>query len=216
MTTTNTNTESQEIAQAITLMIIDESGSMMSLKAATEESHNGMIVKIQNESIEQPNLHQYLNTFTFGGHSVVENQFLHRVIPKQAIEPLNLIPSGSTPLFDAIGKACTQLESALTNLEFNPETTMVSVAVFTDGEENSSNQFSQSEIKRLVTRLKTKGWSFHYYGTDISVEEMRERLAFNGGMMMNKSASGFKDGMNSYVNESRVSKLNWFESLKKK
>jgi hypothetical protein len=47
-------------------------------------------------------------------------------------------------------------------------------------------------------RLKTQGWSFNYYGTDVSVEEMKERLAFDGGMVMEKSDSGFRSGMANY------------------
>ena len=92
---------------------------------------------------------------------------------------------------------------------------MVNVAVFTDGEENSSHVFTQGEVKRLVTRLKTKVWSYNYYGTDTSVEEMKERLAFDGGMVMEKSNSGFRTGMMNFSMSSSKMKTDWLKDWMK-
>lgn len=214
MTTKNNQTTKQS-ANAITLMIIDESGSMMSLKRATEESHLGILQKIKSECTEMPNLNQFVNTWVFDSHRIEEIQTLAKIQADDTLKPIDLRPKGSTPLFDAIGKACTQLEIAMSNLKFQTENTMVTVAVFTDGEENSSKIFTQGEIKRLVTRLKTKGWSFNYYGTDTSVEEMQERLAFDGGMVMEKSNSGFREGMANYSMASSKQKTNWLNDWMK-
>jgi hypothetical protein len=92
---------------------------------------------------------------------------------------------------------------------------LLSVAVFTDGEENSSHTFTQGEVKRLVMRLKTQGWSFNYYGTDVSVEEMKERLAFDGGMVMEKSDSGFRSGMANYSMSSSNQKSSFLKDWMK-
>jgi hypothetical protein len=212
--TENHRTENQS-ANAITLMIIDESGSMMSLKRATEESHLGILQKIKSECTEMPNLNQYVNTWLFESHRIEECQTLTKIQADDTLKSIDLRPNGSTPLFDAIGKACTQLEIAMSNLKFQPEDTMVTVAVFTDGEENSSRIFTQGEIKRLVTRLKTKGWSFNYYGTDTSVEEMQARLAFDGGMVMEKSNTGFREGMANYSMASSKLKINFLNDWMK-
>jgi hypothetical protein len=202
-------------ANAITLMIIDESGSMSSLKKATEESHLGILQKIKSECTEMPNLNQYVNTWVFDSNRIEEIQTLSKIQAGYKLKPIDLRPNGSTPLFDAIGKACSQLEIIMSNLKFQPEDTMVSVAVFTDGEENSSHVFTQGEVKRLVTRLKTQGWSFNYYGTDTSVEEMKERLAFDGGMVMEKSNSGFRAGMAQFSMSSSKLKSNWLKDWMK-
>lgn len=196
-------------ANAITLMIIDESGSMMGLKRATEESHMGILQKIKLECEEMPHLNQYANTWLFEGIHLRECQPLTKIEANDELKPITLIPKGSTPLFDAIGKACTQLEMLMNNLKFPAADTIVNVALFTDGEENSSTMFTQSEIKRLITRLKTQGWTFDYYGTDTSVEEMKERLAFDGGMRINKTEEGFREGMASFAMKSRNTKLDW-------
>ena len=210
-----TNQTTKQSANAITLMIIDESGSMMNLKKATEESHLGILQKIKSECNEMPNLNQFVNTWVFDSNRIEEIQTLAKIQVDDTLKPIDLRPNGSTPLFDAIGKACTQLEIIMGNLKFQPEDTMVNVAVFTDGEENSSHVFTQGEIKRLVTRLKTQGWSFNYYGTDTSVEEMKERLAFDGGMVMEKSNSGFRAGMAQFSMSSSKMKTDWLKDWMK-
>ena len=210
-----TNQTTKQSANAITLMIIDESGSMSSLKKATEESHLGILQKIKSECTEMPNLNQYVNTWVFDSNRIEEIQTLTKIQADDTLKPIDLRPNGSTPLFDAIGKACTQLEIIMGNLKFQPEDTMVTVAVFTDGEENSSRIFTQGEVKRLVTRLKTQGWSFNYYGTDTSVEEMKERLAFDGGMVMEKSNSGFRAGMAQFSMSSSKMKTDWLKDWMK-
>ena len=210
-----TNQTTKQSANAITSMIIDESGSMSSLKKATEESHLGILQKIKSECNEMPNLNQFVNTWVFDSNRIEEIQTLAKIQVDDTLKPIDLRPNGSTPLFDAIGKACTQLEIIMGNLKFQPEDTMVNVAVFTDGEENSSHVFTQGEIKRLVTRLKTQGWSFNYYGTDTSVEEMKERLAFDGGMVMEKSNAGFRQGMAQFSMSSSKLKSNWLKDWMK-
>ena len=210
-----TNQTTKQSANAITLMIIDESGSMSSLKKATEESHLGILQKIKSECTEMPNLNQYVNTWVFDSNRIEEIQTLTKIQADDTLKAIDLRPNGSTPLFDAIGKACSQLEIIMSNLKFQPEDTMVTVAVFTDGEENSSQIFTQGEVKRLVTRLKTQGWSFNYYGTDTSVEEMKERLAFDGGMVMEKSNSGFRAGMAQFSMSSSKMKTDWLKDWMK-
>lgn len=210
-----TNQTTKQSANAITLMIIDESGSMMNLKKATEESHLGILQKIKSECTEMPNLNQFVNTWVFDSNRIEEIQTLTKIQVDDTLKPIDLRPNGSTPLFDAIGKACTQLEIIMGNLKFQPEDTMVTVAVFTDGEENSSRIFTQGEVKRLVSRLKTQGWSFNYYGTDTSVEEMKERLAFDGGMVMEKSNSGFRAGMAQFSMSSSKMKTDWLKDWMK-
>jgi len=199
---------------AVNLFIIDQSGSMNPLKQATEESYNGLIQKIKQECMELPDLHQYLNTWVFGGNNVQEKQMLCKVNPDTLPEDFTLFCNGSTPLFDAIGKACLDLESRLKSLEMTSENTLINVALFTDGEENSSQNFRQAEVKRIITRLKSDGWVFNYYGTDLSVEDMQESLSFDKGMVMQKSAKGFQEAFEHHAKNSYNDKLEWLKRLK--
>jgi len=212
MTQQNTS-PSKEKAVSVTLMIIDESGSMQSLKTATEESHLGILQSIQQEREIMPNLIQYVNTWTFCQNSVREKQLLTKIENGEELQSLALKPNGSTPLFDAIGTACTKLENQLTHLKLLNSNTMVTVALFTDGYENSSREFSLKETKRLIERLKGQGWSFNYYGSDQSVEEMSEKLSFDHSMKVEYSSEGFREGMRSYSIKSSHDKVEYLKKM---
>lgn len=203
------NKEKNTQKNAVTLFIIDQSGSMQHLKFATEESHQGVLQKIKQECTDLPELHQFLSTWVFGNGRVNEQMPLIKVDAEDSLTRLDLNCSGDTPLLDAIGKACSKLERQMNRLKMSPENTLVTVAVFTDGEENSSREFSQPEVKRLIMRLRENGWIFNYYGTDTSVEDMKENLAFDYGMKMNATVAGVKQSMFEYSEKSLADKKSW-------
>ena len=203
------NKEKNTQKNAVTLFIIDQSGSMQPLKFATEESHQGVLQKIKQECTDLPELHQFLSTWVFGNGRVNEQMPLIKVDAEDSLTRLDLNCSGDTPLLDAIGKACSKLERQMNRLKMSPENTLVTVAVFTDGEENSSREFSQPEVKRLITRLRENGWIFNYYGTDTSVEDMKENLAFDYGMKMNATVAGVEQSMFEYSEKSLADKKSW-------
>lgn len=197
---------SKEQANFITLLIIDESGSMASLKQATVESFNGLVKSILNDAIEIPTLTQHMGVVTFEGNRIVERLALTTVRENSEIQELYYHPNGNTPLFDAMGMSVTKLEKLIQQSGVPEEKVKVSVAIFTDGEENSSREFSLREIQRLVERLKLKGWEFSYYGTEHRVEEMAERLRMDRVERFEKSEHGLHNTMASYSRSSKMSK----------
>jgi uncharacterized protein YegL len=68
---------------------------------------------------------------------------------------------GGTALLDALGKTLTEAEddAGLRNI----------VVVYTDGEENSSREFTAKQIQDLVERLEQTGnWQFVYLGAELA------------------------------------------------
>lgn len=70
-------------------------------------------------------------------------------------------PSGMTPLFDA---AAHVMDLALEN---NADRTVV--VIMTDGEENSSKEYTQAKIKDKVKVLEGKKWEVIFLGADFDV-----------------------------------------------
>ena len=70
----------------------------------------------------------------------------------------NYIPRGMTALNDALGKAITTHE----------DEKHVIVGVMTDGQENSSHEFSKDALKSLIERKQKDGWEFHYLSSDLN------------------------------------------------
>lgn len=75
-------------------------------------------------------------------------------------EDIRLIPRGGTPLLDAVGGAVAHLR------KYAPS--KVIVLVITDGEENSSHEWTKDRIKTLVTECEKQDWVFTFLGADIN------------------------------------------------
>lgn len=191
---------------AVSLLVLDESGSMSSMREAVVEMYNSLVLNILRESQEMPALLQHLIVYAFNSERITE------LLPLQTVESgepnlvLEYRPTGGTPLYDCLGTSLIRLEARLNASGIPQENLKVSVAIFTDGMENSSRNFSLREVKALILRLKERGWEFVYYGTDHPVEDIAHNLGVNRGVRFNKSAQGFRSAMNRYNSESKMSK----------
>ena len=156
-----------------------------------------------------------MGVVTFEGNRILERLSLTTVTENSEIQELHYQPCGNTPLFDAMGISVTKLEQLIQKSGVSEEKVKVSVAIFTDGEENSSRQFTLGEIQRLIERLKLKGWEFSYYGTEHRVEEMAERLRMNRVERFEKSVHGIHNTMASYSRSSKMSKEEFIAKMNK-
>jgi Mg-chelatase subunit ChlD len=191
---------------AVSLLVLDESGSMSSMREAVVEMYNSLVLNILRESQEMPALLQHLNVYAFNSSRIAE------LLPLQTVESggpnlvLGYRPRGGTPLYDCLGTSLSRLEARLDASGIPEENLKVSVAIFTDGMENDSRNFSLSEVKALILRLKERGWEFVYYGTDHPVEDIAHDLGVNRGVRFDKSSQGFRSAMDRYNSESKMSK----------
>jgi hypothetical protein len=64
---------------------------------------------------------------------------------------------GMTALFDAVGKTIAKFEGKKKVIFF----------IETDGQENSSREYTQSALKTLVEKKKADGWDFNFVGADL-------------------------------------------------
>lgn len=70
------------------------------------------------------------------------------------------IPRGLTALYDAIGKTLTTISERRDSKNPDDVPKRVMVAIMTDGEENSSKNYSLSKIKDMIEEYKNVGWEF--------------------------------------------------------
>ena len=97
-------------------------------------------------------------------------------------------PDAMTPLYDAMGFSFAKLSKELEGKsEYN-----VLVTILTDGEENSSKEFSGAAIKHLVEGLSLKNWTFTYIGADHDVEKFAISISITNTMQFNKSEADMK------------------------
>ena len=89
-------------------------------------------------------------------------------------------PSGMTALYDALGRCVLSMEK-----EAKPKDRVL-IVTMTDGQENSSKEFTGASIKALVEKhsgAKSK-WSFVYLGADESAYHTAAAIGYKSGQIM--------------------------------
>ncbi len=160
------------------LIILDESGSMQSIKQVIINGFNEVVQTIKNASQKFPEQQHYVTFVTFNGNGI------RVMIDNQPVEELSQIdeskynPDAMTPLYDAMGISISkQREYTQKSTEYN-----VLVTILTDGEENASKEYNGQSIKALVEELKQKKWTFTYIGANHDVDKFARSLSIQNSM----------------------------------
>lgn len=79
-----------------------------------------------------------------------------------------IVPRGSTNLLDAVGTEITMTGERLAALPEDQRPGRVYFVTGTDGEENSSKEYSKHDVAKMVTHQReVYGWEFVFIGADI-------------------------------------------------
>ena len=160
------------------LIILDESGSMDSIKKATISGFNELVQTIKGIEKKFPEQQHFISFITFNGLGVNTH------LDKKAVSSLVMIdektyrPDSNTPLYDAIGLSVLKLRVDVAG----QENTNVLVTILTDGEENASKEFSGQQVKTIIDEQKAKGWTFTYIGANHDVEKVASSLSITNTM----------------------------------
>ncbi|MCR4603624.1 MAG: VWA domain-containing protein [Prevotella sp.] len=94
-------------------------------------------------------------------------------------------PCGGTPLYDAIGKGISKTNAQVEDGDH------VLVTIITDGEENSSEEWTLQMTRTMIEKLKKQHWTFTLIGTDnLDVESMARNFAIDEHMEFQQSEAG--------------------------
>lgn len=147
------------------VIILDESGSMETVKESMRSSINDLI-KEQQQIKGRP------ATFTL----VKFSDKVKRTIQNKPLESINLLtsedysPNGSTALYDAIGDTIDW---------FRNEKDVLMVIV-TDGQENASRSFSKREVTRMIEdRKKYDNWTYVYLSCDLNTAAQGDAIGLD-------------------------------------
>lgn len=149
--------------KAVIAVVLDRSGSMMSC-ARDMEGGFDTYIKAQQELPGECRV--TLNQF----NTRFEN--VYQLLPVHSVPPLQLLASGGTALLDAIARTITELGAELARLEEADRPGSVEVVIITDGEENSSEEFSletggQERVRTMIkTQQEVYSWKFTYLGAN--------------------------------------------------
>ena len=187
--TEDTGTKTKRKAHVYNLIIVDESGSMCTLKGTTMSGVNETISTIRKAQEEFRDTQQHMLTLvTFDSEgarpsvrTIVENQ------PIDTVEPFkDYSPFGCTPLYDAMGQSLSRLHKQVKD---DIDASVV-VTVMTDGLENASRQWNAIRLRKLIEQLKEEGWVFSYMGSEHDVVDVTRNLAIDNYVEFDHNETG--------------------------
>lgn len=184
------------------LIIIDESGSMHSIKKAAVDSVNETIQSIRAAEEQHEEQEHFVSLVTF--HNDVKT--IYECVPVKDVQELTdetYRPNCCTALYDAMGISLNALRAKVAKDE------KVLVSVVTDGYENASREYSGKAVKALVDELKGEGWVFAYIGANQDVEAVATTISITNTMNFAATSQGVSCMSKKVAN----SRLRWFNKI---
>lgn len=158
------------------IFIIDNSGSMMSIV-------NDMEPSIETLLQEQAALNGECNVTYFSFSNHVKEEFSSK--PIKTVNKIGIKPSGSTALFDAIGTAIDSVGNRLAKLPESERPELVVVCSITDGMENASREYNQTQIKEKIKHQQDKyNWQFIFLGANQDAWSNGQSMGVSAGKSM--------------------------------
>ncbi len=173
------------------VFILDKSGSMSGLEKDTIGGYNSMLAKQKDVQGEC-----YITTVIFDNNY----ELLHDRIDIRAVGPISdkeYQVGGSTALLDAIGHTIHKIGNAQkhTAEEYRAENVMF--VIITDGEENSSREYSAKKVKEQIEKQKSKyNWEFIFLGANIDAVRTAEQFGIGEDRAMDYIADSQGTNLN--------------------
>lgn len=187
------------------LIILDESGSMAIIENAARNGCNEVLSGIRKAQKNETELVQHVSLLPFSTGKL-KYIFNNETAEKTHDIGQEYSPSGCTALYDAMGFSLTALEKEVDKYE----DAIGLVTVITDGEENSSVEYSGKAIYELVERLKKKGWTFAFMGANQDVMKVAQSLNINNAREFEYT----EDGMTGAFDQEVQAKGRFWDRLK--
>jgi len=166
------------------LIVLDESGSMGAIEKQAVSGVNETLQTISNAQREHVEQEHFVSFVTFNSNGIKTVMKRKQVEGGKTLKWTDYQPNACTPLYDAMGQSINELKGHVKDED------VVLVTIITDGMENASREYSGSDIKRLVSDLKEKGWVFAYIGTNQDVDAVADGMGIRSRMAYEYSQTG--------------------------
>lgn len=157
--------------------ILDKSGSMGMVREATISGFNEYI-----QTLKKDKKNKYKFTLTLFDTEVstpVENTDIKDV---EDLTAKTYSPDGMTALYDAV---C----STINGVKAKKDQKVLTI-IMTDGQENSSKEYTEKEMKKLVDEKTKDGWKFVYLGANQDSYATAQKFGVATADIANFNATG--------------------------
>ncbi len=137
------------------IFILDKSGSMTSCWDATISGFNEYLKNLEKEKNK---ISLSLTLF----NTQVESRFVDEKLEKvKKLDKITYVPDGFTALYDAVYRTISEVEEKAKNAG------KFLCIIMTDGEENSSKEYTDKDLNRKIKELEKLGnWNFVFMGAN--------------------------------------------------
>lgn len=163
------------------LMVVDMSGSMWNLAEDVRGGFNSYVAGLR----DQHDIKVRLTAAMF------DERYLPLTVDASldevpALTAHNYAPAGRTALYDALGKTIGDFDSRVVLGEHD----RVICVVQTDGQENASQDWTGTAIRKLIKDREAGGrWGFVYIGTGLDSWSQAESLGYSRDTYVNTAAT---------------------------
>jgi len=157
------------------IVLLDRSGSM---ETGREDHQGGLRSFVRDQRRLAGDVR--LTLAMFDSHNpcefVFDNVQLHTVEESK----IELVPRGSTPLLDAVGRLVSSVSAR--HVRFKPDMTIM--MIITDGQENDSKEWTKEKVKELLTRKEEDGWKVLYLGANVDEFYEAHSMGISGSVTL--------------------------------
>ena len=175
--------------QVYNLVILDKSGSMVSIRTEAINGYNETLGSIKSTQLKFLDTQEHfvsLAAFCDCGIDMIYDMTPIKDAEKLTREKYD--PCCCTPLFDAIGKTVKTLKKKIADVE----DAAVLVTIITDGYENSSKEWDAKGVSKLIEECKEDGWMFSFIGAGEDVVKVATTISITNTMVWENTSEGTK------------------------
>ena len=130
------------------LIIVDESGSMEVIRKQAFVGMNETLQTVRQMQKKYPDQVQLVTLLTFDSGHTTWHYDNASALKTKDLSWKAYNPGGGTPLYDAIGKGISKVNAQIEDGDH------VLVTIITDGEENSSEEWTLKMVRTMIEKLK--------------------------------------------------------------
>ena len=169
-------------------VVLDRSGSMSTILADTIGGFNSFIDDQRRKNQDQVYVVTQFDTEYEVRQDGVELDDVETLTRK------NFVPRGGTALLDAMGQTIASMDAQLANDKTIQQALLV---VITDGEENSSKEFTREQVFDLISQREKQGnWEFAFLGAGQDAIGQARSLGINNSQQYAANGLGAKMAFN--------------------
>jgi hypothetical protein len=163
-------------------LILDRSSSMSSIRTEAIGAFNDQLKVIQEAELDGNE--NFVSLITFSTFVDDPHYFDAPARKLPLLTEENYVPSGGTALLDALASTIKKLKELP---DADNENTSFLIATITDGEENSSKDYSRfnggpEKISAMIKELEeTDRWTFTYLCANVDPTKFKETLGVSAG-----------------------------------